>query len=185
MGNESNRDNGFNAIYNSYKRDVFYYAYNITRNHEDAEDIVQDVFLRFFVLNECEEIAYPKGWLSKAVRNRALNVKRDRKQHFSLFDEECKQEIDKKCPDVMDEFFDKMLRKEILEYTGEIMQALREHNKKWYDAVAMVYFMEVSGKEAAECFGMTRNAFDCMLQRTKKWIKENYGEGYDLIMHIK
>ena len=185
MGNESNENKGFNAIHNMYRPRLVEYARRITKNREDAEDVVQEVFLRFYVISQCENVIYPQGWLSKATKNRALNLVRDRRDDISLQDQPYILDQVSEQPDAMDDFFAKMLRDEILAYTTEIMRALKEHNKQWYDAVSMVYCMEIPGKEVADCLGMTRNAFDCMLQRTKKWIRKNYGKEYDRIMEAK
>lgn len=185
MGNESNKNEGFTDIYNKYRREMWAYAYKFIKNREDAEDVVQEVFLRFFLLNSCEEIQHPRAWLSKAAKNRSLNMIRDRKDIISLQEQPYILDDTDDGPDVMDEFFEKMMKKEIREYSAEIMRALKDYNKKWFDAISYVYYQEIPGKDVADSFGMTRNAFDCMLQRAKKWIRKNYKEEYDRIMEAK
>ncbi|WP_316749248.1 RNA polymerase sigma-70 factor [Pedobacter gandavensis] len=63
------------AVYKKYQRLLFLYAYRKLNNQEEAEDVVQEVFISFW--NKCETLS-PEvsiaGYLYRAVRNRALNI---------------------------------------------------------------------------------------------------------------
>lgn len=173
MGNESNYTAEFDAVYSEYRTRVYSYAFQITKNRDDAEDITQEVFLCFFVMSRCETIANPKGWLAKVTRFRALNLIRAKRHEVLLGEEEAEQ---LQSPDVMEQFFDKMWQADVVECSGVIMQALKEHNKKWFDAVNLMYCLGMSGNEVAQCLGMSRNALDCMVRRAKQWIRARYSK---------
>ena len=69
------------ALYESHATDVFRYALHLTGRREDAEDVVQFVFLQAFATLEAgTELVYPRAWLIKAAKRRSLNLLRDRRE---------------------------------------------------------------------------------------------------------
>ena len=54
------------------------FAHGLTGRRETAEDLVQEAFLRLHA--HWEEVAHPKAWLYRSVRNLALNHIRDHKR---------------------------------------------------------------------------------------------------------
>jgi RNA polymerase sigma-70 factor (ECF subfamily) len=69
------------ALYESHATDVFRYALHLTGRREDAEDVVQFVFLQAFgTLETGTELLHPRRWLIKATKHRSLNVLRDRRE---------------------------------------------------------------------------------------------------------
>ena len=69
------------GLYKSHATDVFRYALHVTGRREDAEDVVQFVFLQAFATLETgTELLYPRRWLIKAAKHRSLNMLRDRRE---------------------------------------------------------------------------------------------------------
>jgi len=69
------------ALYESHATDVFRYALHLTGRREDAEDVVQFVFLQAFATLEAgTELVHPRAWLIKAAKRRSLNLLRDRRE---------------------------------------------------------------------------------------------------------
>jgi RNA polymerase sigma-70 factor, ECF subfamily len=69
------------ALYESHATDVFHYAFHLTGRREDAEDVVQFVFLQAFATHETgTELLHPRKWLIKAAKHRSLNMLRDRRE---------------------------------------------------------------------------------------------------------
>ena len=68
------------SLYEAHSADVFRYALHITGRREDAEDVVQHVFLgTYSVLETGRELVNPRAWLIKAAKHRSLNLLRDRR----------------------------------------------------------------------------------------------------------
>jgi RNA polymerase sigma factor (sigma-70 family) len=66
-------------LYEAYAADAFRYALHLTGRREDAEDVVQHVFLQAYAMLESGRgLASPRAWLIKATKHRALNLIRDR-----------------------------------------------------------------------------------------------------------
>ncbi len=61
--------------YHLYKNGVYGYIFTFVRNHSDAEDILQTVFLALLNLGaETKKIKYPKSYIFRMARNEALRV---------------------------------------------------------------------------------------------------------------
>jgi RNA polymerase sigma-70 factor, ECF subfamily len=66
-------------LYEAHAADAFRYALHLTGKREDAEDVVQYVFLQAYAtLESGRGLASPRAWLIKATKHRALNLVRDR-----------------------------------------------------------------------------------------------------------
>lgn len=77
----------FDALVARHERKVFFAALRITRNREDAEDVVQQGFHKAFMnLQRFEERASFSTWLTRIVFNEALMLKRSshRSREISL-----------------------------------------------------------------------------------------------------
>lgn len=181
MRKESNHQMGFNEVYDSYSKDILNYAKCCTGNPQDGEDIFQEAFLRYYMISQCEKIKYPKGWIGTVVKNQAINLRRARRKIALVGETEELEELGNCEQDIEENFFENMWKRETRAYACEILHGLKEHSDRWYHAIVMVYCMEIPGKEVAQMLNMSRNALDCMLQRAKKWIKENYKEGFSQI----
>ena len=69
------------SLYEAHATDAFRYALHLTGRREDAEDVVQYVFLRAYGLLESgTALVNPRAWLIKATKHRSLNVIRDRRE---------------------------------------------------------------------------------------------------------
>ena len=73
----------FRLIVEGYSRDVFRLAFRITGNEEDAEDAVQETFLRAYrKLDGFEARANFGTWLYRVTANTSIDVLRRRKRVF-------------------------------------------------------------------------------------------------------
>jgi RNA polymerase sigma factor (sigma-70 family) len=67
-------------LYEAHAADAFRFALHLTGRREDAEDVVQHVFLQAYaVLEEGHQLLNPRAWLLKATKHRSLNLIRDRR----------------------------------------------------------------------------------------------------------
>jgi RNA polymerase sigma-70 factor (ECF subfamily) len=69
----------FDRIVGRYRRDVYRIAYRMTSNHEDADDVAQETFLRAYgALGSFRGDASLKTWLFRIAMNLSINVGRSR-----------------------------------------------------------------------------------------------------------
>lgn len=74
----------FTRLYNQYADQLYHTAYNILRNREVCEDVVQEVFIKLWDKHQTLEIRHIKAYLYAAVRNGVLMVIRNGKVNVSV-----------------------------------------------------------------------------------------------------
>jgi len=94
----------FEQLVHRYDRNVFRIAQHITQNREDAEDVVQDAFLKAFEnLKNFQEQSKFYTWLVRIAVNEALmRLRRRRPERMVSLDEEVKTEEDSMPREVAD-----------------------------------------------------------------------------------
>ena len=73
------REEWISLALEEYESMLLSYAYNLTRDYEKAQDIVQDTFLSLCKA-DMGKVAFLKAWLFKVCRNRALEIIRKEKE---------------------------------------------------------------------------------------------------------
>ncbi len=72
-----------------YQDNLFAAAFNVCKNAEDAEDVVQDTFIRYYTIKkEFDSAEHVRAWLFRVAINRAKNVNHTfwRRNRLSLED---------------------------------------------------------------------------------------------------
>ncbi len=94
----------FEQLVHRYDRNVFRIAQHITQNREDAEDVVQDAFLKAYEnLKNFQEQSKFYTWLVRIAVNEALmRLRRRRPERMVSLDEEVKTEEDTMPREVAD-----------------------------------------------------------------------------------
>src|SRR5260221_11056822 len=85
-------DSAFEELVRRYDRNVFRIAQHITQNREDAEDVVQEAFLKAYGnLAQFQEQSKFYTWLVRTAVNEALiKLRRRRPERTVFLDEEIK-----------------------------------------------------------------------------------------------
>lgn len=78
----------FDDLYQKYAGIVFRTAYNSLLNKDDAEDIVQEVFIKYFIANKTfNDDDHEKAWILTVTANLSKNVLRSKsRQNLELDD---------------------------------------------------------------------------------------------------
>jgi RNA polymerase sigma factor (sigma-70 family) len=71
-------------LYVQYKTLLFTLAYQLTGSAADAEDVVQDVFVKSFDVHP-ERLEKPKAYLCKMVTNRCLNLQKSARKRREVY----------------------------------------------------------------------------------------------------
>ena len=67
----------FEKVYYQYKNLIFYHAYSIVNNKEDADDITQNTFIKLMKnIDAIDDNSSLKALLSKIAKNEAIDVYR-------------------------------------------------------------------------------------------------------------
>lgn len=78
----------FDDLYQKYAGIVFRTGYNFLLNKDDAEDIVQEVFIKYFISNKAfNDDDHEKAWILTVTANLSKNVLRSKsRQNLELDD---------------------------------------------------------------------------------------------------
>lgn len=178
---ESNKRAEFDAIYEAFHKGVYYTAWCYTGSSHTAEDITQEVFLKYYLYTRISTVDSPKAWLMTLSRNLSLNHKRKLKHETLLDMEEHEAEFADESSNPENMFFEKLWKSDALICSSTILEALKSKKQRWYDAVTYVYCMGRTRREVAEIMGISEDALDGILKRAKNWIEKNYRKEHDHI----
>lgn len=127
------------------------YAFSLTHNHHDAEDLVQDAWIR---LCSKGEITHSKSLLFTTIRNRYIDqFRRNRLIVFEVLDQEYEFE------DVEDS---------VEVTTGELDVALNSLRYEEREAVYLNYVEGYSAREISQLTQKSRNTVLSLLHRARQ-----------------
>ncbi len=159
----------FDLIIARHQQRVFNCAYGITRNKEDAGDVTQETFIRFYRnLSQFDPERPLVPYLLKIAVNRAMTLLRRRVP-------EALSEVIELTVDSMESCHSEQLdRKDrsafVRVLVGRLPTKLRE-------VCTLYYLSECSCSQVAAILGMSENAVKVSLHRVRKKLVELWGEG--------
>src|SRR6266404_91728 len=147
----------FGELFNRYKRRIFHLAQRIMRNHEDAEDVVQEAFqLAYVHLHDFQGGARFSTWLSRIAINVALMKLRKKARKVEISIDEHSESEDMSFRDAVTDLApnpeEHCLRQERSRILREALAELRPNARR----VLELYELEGrSMKEIAERLGIS------------------------------
>lgn len=166
-------------IWNLYGKIMLAKAYGILGNMQDAEDAVQEAFLR--ISKNAEDFSEPKSpdtiaLVSIYTRNVAINMYRRNKKRNELFgsDGDVDNVIDAAAES--EDIAQLIVNDETVEIVRRAINMLDEPYK---DVILLKYYYHKKNIEIAEVLGVDSNTVNGRVFRAKKKLKELIGEeGY-------
>lgn len=84
---DSEDNAAFAAVYNRYKTGIYRFCCKMLVDHDEAKDVLQEVFLKFFESPaHFDGDMFVKVWLFKSARNKCLNRIRDKEKLSNIGD---------------------------------------------------------------------------------------------------
>ncbi len=166
---------GYRVLVERYSQVVFRLAYRMTGNEQDAEDLVQEAFLKAYRnLASYDGRASFSTWLYRIVANSALDLLAARKKRPSMqtltVDEE---------GDVMIEPRETRPGPERLAFSGEVQQkialAMEELTPQERTAFTMRHFEECSVEEICSALGLGASAARHSIFRAVQKLRRSLG----------
>lgn len=142
-----------------YKNTVFRAAYSYCRNISDAEDISQEVFLKFYTLDrvfqsENEE----KAWLIRVTVNKCKDIFKSSWYKTKTSLEECREVYS------------------MNESQSELIDVLMSIPEKYRIVIHLYYYEQYSVKEISEITSRKESTVQTHLQRGRKLIEKKLKE---------
>ncbi|RTR30389.1 RNA polymerase sigma factor SigX [Robertmurraya yapensis] len=166
-------DSVFDELYEKYHHDVFQFIFYMVKNREQAEDLVQEVYIR--VLKSYERFegkSSEKTWLFSIARNVAIDHFRKQKG----WKQKIAEKFDWTTGQVKDE---SPIPEEIAlqkEEVGMIYQCLDCCTVDQRMVIIMRYIQELTISETAEALGWTESKVKTTQHRALKVLKKEMEE---------
>ncbi len=164
----------FEALVKRYDRNVFRIAQHITQNREDAEDVVQEAFLKAYGnLHQFQEQSKFYTWLVRIAVNEALmKLRRRRPERMVSLDEDVQTEEDSIPREIADwspNPEQQYNQAELRDILGKTIQGL----PPGFRTVFVLRDVEgLSTEETAEALGLSVPAVKSRLLRARMQLRE-------------
>lgn len=153
----------FSKLIDSYKDRVFSLALRVTGSREDAEEVLQDVFLKVYDnLAKYEGTSKFSTWLYSIAYNTAISKIRSEKRHEKEFGVDDYQKVETK--DLV-EVLEPMRRKQQREYLSKAMKQLTQDEAL---LIELFYLNELKIREIVEITGEAEGTIKVKLHRIRK-----------------
>ncbi len=161
----------FRRIYAKYHRLIYHVAYQILHNNEDAEDAVQETFMRVvenFSKNSEPICPKTKNFLVIICKNVSLNMLRERNRVSTA-------ELPDSLPDERTgaDPQETSSEKNLVQHVVGAIQSLPD---RYRDCMYMELIQEMSYREIASALGQKPETVRKRLQRGKKLLREKLRE---------
>jgi RNA polymerase sigma-70 factor, ECF subfamily len=154
-----------------YDKKLFVYIFRFVRNKEEAEDILQDVFLKVF--KYCDNFDTKKkfsSWIYRIAHNEAVNyIKRKNIKKFISLDDFVSERDRIEAKSEARSPLEVWLRKEL---RGETEVHLQKIPSKYREVLEMRYFQEKSYEEIGKILKKPVNTVGTLINRAKKKLLE-------------
>lgn len=154
---------GFELLYKTYYRVLYGIAMRYSKSTAEAEDILQDSFIKVFNnIQHYQGEGSFEGWLKRIVQNTAINNYRSQLK-FSLYVDASDQELllSNDSPEAM---FESLEAKEII--------LLLNRMPEGYRLILNLYCIDgYSHKDIAEMLGISEGTSKSQLFKAKKYLK--------------
>lgn len=158
-------------IIERYQGKLFAYLYRLIGNREEAEDLLQDVFIKAYKnLHSYDASRKFSSWIYRIAHNEAVNyIKRKSLKRFISW-EDISSTKDKLESSSTEEGADNMwIRKESIK---EVDEAINKLPIKYKQVLLLRYFSDKSYEEISEILGKPVNTVGTLINRAKKRLSE-------------
>lgn len=159
----------FNDLVRQHNRTLYGYAFRILRNQEEAEDAVQDVFIKLWNLgNKLDEYKSIGALATTMIKNLCIDQLRKRKHSFR--EEHVQKEIQNSVIESPHELMESM------ESSNIIYQIIDKLPELYKNLIKLREIEGLSYDEIVEKSGQNINTLRVTISRARKMIREEFNK---------
>jgi RNA polymerase sigma-70 factor (ECF subfamily) len=152
----------FSEVFQAHAQMVFRTAYGVTASHEDAEDVLQTLFLRLMRRELPPEVKQNvRAYLYRAAVNLSLDIVRSRKRHVLI---EHAEDFETLLPEAEEQRDDELHRR--------LFEAISELKPRSAEILILRYVHSKSDAEIAQMLGVSRGTIALRLFRSRMRLKK-------------
>ena len=144
----------------AYQKSLYAAAFNICRNTDDANDVVQDTFIQYYTTKkQFQDEEHLKAWLLRVAINRAKDISRSfwKKNRLSIED------------------YADAVPFESREEAG-LFEAVMRLPEKYREVIHLYYYEDLSIKETARILRITEGSVKMRLSRGRSFLRDVFKE---------
>ncbi|HSN65660.1 MAG TPA: RNA polymerase sigma factor [Fusibacter sp.] len=148
-------------IYEKYQSDLLRYAQSLCRQKEDAEDLVQQAYLKALQSMDSFQGAHPlqvKGWLIRTIKNLYIDTYR-RQKRFGDFEEAPEPSYEAYIDDTL--------------ITADLLESLPVHLRT---AVILRYLHDYNSQEIGEILGLNASTVRSRLSQALQLLRKTIND---------
>ena len=147
----------------SYQGSLFAAAFNVCRNAQDAEDVVQDTFVQYYTSKkEFESEQHIRAWLMRVAVNKAKNINRTFWRRNKISIEEYMETLGFETP-----------------AAETLFETVMQLPDKYRIVIHLYYYEEYAVREIAQILKLSESNVKIRLSRGRAMLKETLKEEWD------
>lgn len=170
--NKMNLADRFEQVYREYSKPMFLYALSFLISEEEAEDVIQEVFINFWKDKTYQKIRseVTKTYLFRSVKNSCLNRLK-------------KKDI---LRDRLDVLREEVVEEEMVKWNDTLIQEVEAEIERMpeqtREIIRSVFFHEMKYQEVADALGISINSVKTLLKNGMRHLRERFAERMDLFL---
>ncbi|GLB52021.1 DNA-directed RNA polymerase sigma-70 factor [Neptunitalea chrysea] len=160
-----NKNIEFQKIYREHWKSLYIYAYNILRDKETAEDVIQEIFVDLWTRLETTEIENPKAYLLQAIRYQCAKIFK-KKEFLNGFHIE---QLENAISLVTDESESENFKEQLASYVFE--KATQVLPEQCYNVFDLRFNKQLSIKEIASQLQISSSTVENHINKAFKLLK--------------
>lgn len=146
-----------------YQNNLFATAFNVCKNAQDAEDVVQDTFIQYHASKkEFESEQHIRAWLLRVVINKAKNVNRTFWKQNKVSLEDYMESLSFETPE-----------------SENLFETVMKLPEKYRIVIHLFYYEDYSVQEIASILQITQSNVKVRLSRGRQLLKESLKEEWE------
>ncbi|MBQ6786941.1 MAG: sigma-70 family RNA polymerase sigma factor [Lachnospiraceae bacterium] len=146
-----------------YQNNLFATAFNVCKNAQDAEDVVQDTFIQYHASKkEFESEQHIRAWLLRVVINKAKNVNRTFWKQNKVSLEDYMETLSFETPE-----------------SENLFETVMKLPEKYRIVIHLFYYEDYSVQEIASILQITQSNVKVRLSRGRQLLKESLKEEWE------
>ena len=165
---------GFEQIYRDYSKPMFLYALSFLTSEEEAEDVIQEVFVNFWKDETYRKVKgeVTKTYLFRSVKNNCLNRLK-------------KKDV---LRDRLDLLREDIVEEEIMKWNDELIQEVESEIDRMPEQTKLiirgVFFREMKYQEVADELGISVATVNSILVRALKKLRQQADNKDELAIYL-
>jgi len=164
------RHGAFKELVSCYKERLYWHIRNLTKNHDDTDDILQNTFIKVYKnIDEFKGDSLLYSWMYRIATNEALTFLTQKAKRLHLSSEELQNKLVENIES--DVYF------EGDQIQLKLQKAIATLPQKQQQVFNMKYFQELKYREISEILGTSEGAlkasYHIAAKKIKDYLKEN------------